>query len=100
MIIERMIQQIKPNKWHELETIDKKYDSVEERLGFPPKKRYRCLIGGHNTDTLIIERQWESLAAMEATYNKAFVDSEHQALSEESALIIKSNQVEIYMPLH
>ena len=99
MIIERMIQQIKPNKWHELETIDKKYDKVEKRLGFPPKKRYRCLTGGHNTDTLIIERQWESLAAMEATYNKAFVDSEHQALSEESALIIKSNQVEIYMPL-
>jgi hypothetical protein len=62
VIVERMIQKIRPNKWAELEAIDKKYDVVESRLGFPAKKRYQCIVGGHDTNTLIVERQWESFA--------------------------------------
>jgi hypothetical protein len=99
IVVERLIQQIRPDKWAELEALDKKYDAVESRLGFPPKKRYRCYVGGHNTDTLVIERQWKSLAAMEATYEKAFADPEELALGAELALITKSNQVELYSPL-
>lgn len=97
--VERMIQKVCPDKWAELEEIDKRYDAVESRLGFPPKKRYRCIMGGHDTNTLIIERQWDSLAAMEAAYEKAFADPEHQALNEEVTSIIKSTQLEAYMPL-
>jgi hypothetical protein len=97
--VERHVQQIVPGKWAELEAIDKKYNTVESRLGFPAKRRYRCYVGGHNTNTLIVERQWESLAAMEATYEKAFADPEHQALEVESAPIIESVQVELYVPL-
>ena len=99
IVVERLIQQIRPNKWAELEALDKKFDAVESRLGFPPKKRYRCYVGGHNTDTLIIERQWKSMAAMEAAYEKAFADPEDQALGAEAASIIKSNQYELYSPL-
>jgi hypothetical protein len=98
--IERMTQKIFPGKWAELEAIDKKYNVVEKRLGFPPtKKRYQCMLGSHDSNTLIIERQWESLAVMEATYEKAFADPELQALQKESASIIESNQVEVYAPL-
>ena len=98
--IERMIQKIYPDKWAELEAIDKKYNKVEARLGFPPnKKRYQCMLGGHDSNTLIIERQWPSLAVMEAIYEKAFADPELQALNKESNSIIKSNMVEVYMPL-
>ena len=99
IIVERMIQKVRPGKWAELEEIDKRYDAVESRLGFPPKKRYRCVMGGYDWNTLIIERQWVSLAAMEATYEKAFADPEHQALSEEIISIVKSTQGEVYMPL-
>ena len=99
IIVERLIQKIYPDKWAELEEIDKKYDVVEGRLGFPPKKRYRCMSGGHDTDTLIIERQWDSLAAMEATYDTASEDPELQALWVEGTSIVKSNQVELYWPL-
>jgi hypothetical protein len=99
VVIERMIQKVRPGKWAKLEEIDKKYDVVESRLGFPPKKRYRCLMGGHDTNTLIVERQWESLAAMEATYDKAFADPEHQALGDEITSIVKGAQIEMYMPL-
>ena len=97
--IERMIQKVRPGKWAELEEIDKRYNAAESRLGFPPKKRYQCLMGGHDTNTLIIERQWDSLAAMEAAYEKAIADPEHQALVEELTSIIKSTQGEVYMPL-
>jgi hypothetical protein len=99
MIIQRMIQQINPSKWAELDALDQKYDAAEARLGYPPKRRYRCLVGGHNTNTLIIEREWESMAALEAAYTKAFVDPDHQALNEEAVSIIMSNQIELYMPV-
>src|SRR4030042_4788183 len=97
--IERMIQQVRPDKWAELEEIDKRYNAVENRLGFPPKKRYQCMMGSHDMNTLIVERQWDSLAAMEATYEKAFAAPEHQALQKEITSIIKSVQMELYMPL-
>jgi hypothetical protein len=98
--IERMTQKVFPGKWAELEAIDKRYNAVENRLGFPPtKKRYQCMIGGNDSNTLIIERQWESLAVMEATYEKAFADPELQALQQETASIIASNQVEVFTPL-
>jgi hypothetical protein len=94
-----MIQQVRPDKWAELGEIDKRYTAVENRLGFPLKKRYQCLMGSHDVNTLIVERQWGSLAAMEATYEKAFADPEHQALQKEITSILKSTQWELYMPL-
>lgn len=99
VIVERQIQQVRPDKWAELEAIDKRFNAIESRLGFPPKKRYRCYVGGHNTNTLIIERQWESMAAMEAAYEKAFADSGWQALGAEAVSITESDQHELYVPL-
>lgn len=97
--VERLIQQVRPDKWAELEAIDARFNNVEGRLGFPPKRRYRCYFGGHNADTLIVERQWESLAALEAAYEKAFADPEYQALGAEVMSIIATNQAELYAPL-
>jgi hypothetical protein len=99
MVVERLIQKIQPGKWADLEELDQKYDVVEGRLGFPSKKRYRCIAGGHDDNTLIIERQWDSLAVMEATYHKASADPELQTLWLEGASVVKSNRVELYMPL-
>jgi hypothetical protein len=76
-----------------------KYHIVESRCGFPSKKRYRCFVGGDNTNVLIIERQWESLAAMEAAYEKVFADQEWQALGAEGVSIIESDRHELYAPL-
>jgi hypothetical protein len=99
VIIERQIQMVRSGKWTELEELDKKFTAVESRLGFPAKRRCRSLIGGLTTDALIIERQWESFAVLEATYEKALTNPEHQALSEEAALILGSQQIEFYVPL-
>jgi hypothetical protein len=99
IIVHRQIQQVYPDKWAELEAIDKKYNVVEGRLGFPPKKRYQCLTGSHEVNTLIVETQWPSLAAMETTYERAMADPEYQALQNKTTSIIKSVHWELYMPL-
>jgi hypothetical protein len=82
VITERQIQRVRSGKWTELEELDKKFTAAESGLGFPAKKRCRSLVGGLTTNMLIIERQWESFAALEIAYEKALTDLEHRALSE------------------
>jgi hypothetical protein len=95
-IVERSIQHVRPGKWDALEEIDKRFDAAERRLGFPHERRLRCYSGGHDTNTLIIEYEWESMAAMEAAYERAMADPELQALGAELDSIIDSDQVELY----
>ncbi len=98
-ILERLIQKIYPGKWAELEEIDKRFNVVESRLGFPPKKRYQSLAGSHDMDTLLVDREWESMAAGEAAYAKLLADPEWQALGAEIGSIVKSNRREFYFVL-
>jgi len=77
-----------------------KFNAVESRLGFPTtKKRYRCYFGGHDTNTLVVEYEWDSLTAMEAAYEKAMADPEWQVLGAKVESVIKSDQMELYVPL-
>ena len=78
MIIQRTIQKIVPGKWAALEALAKKFDPVERRLGMPAKKRYQCITGGHDSNTCILERQWASLAVLEATVEKITADPEYR----------------------
>jgi hypothetical protein len=97
-VVERMIQAIYPGKNAELDDIDKRYDAIESTLGFPPKKRLWCISAPYDLNTLIIEREWESMAAMEATYEKSFANKDIQALGQEGQSIIKSTRIELYTP--
>jgi len=97
--VERMTQKVYPGKWADLEAIDKKFDKVEAKAGFPPKKRYQCVIGSLDQNVLIIERQWPSMAAMEATYEKVMADPEWQALGQEVLAVVASSQIEVFTPL-
>ena len=65
LIIARLTQKIRTGTWDELDKIDKQFTEIEDKFGYPPKKRYRSLIGGNPTDILIIDREWKSLAEME-----------------------------------
>jgi len=99
VVIERLIQKIHPGKFAELAEIDEKYNVLEADFGFPPKKRLQCVAGGHAFNTLIVERQWESLAKMEAVYEKALANQDYQKLNQESIAVIESTQMELYTPL-
>jgi len=98
-VLERLIQQINPGKWEALEVLDKKYDVVEKKLGFPTKRRYRSFAGGGNTDMLVIEREWESMAVLEAAWETSFTNAELQQLNAEGEGVISSNTWELYMVL-
>ena len=97
--LERLIQKIYPGKWDALEELDKKYNAIESKFGFPPKKRYQSIMGEFDQNTLIIERQWESMAVMEATYEKIMADPEYQALGKETIGVVKSSRMEAYTPM-
>ena len=96
MILQVGFQKVRQGKWDELAELNKRWDAVEERLGFPPEKRYRCQLGGHDSDTCLLLREWESMAAMEAKYEEARADPEMQELFASTPDILGGTQVEIY----
>ena len=96
-IMERLIQKVDRTSWSKKIAIEKRYEVVEARLGFPPSRRYRAFIGANETNTRVIERDWSSQGAYLATIEKALADPEWQALGAEQVGIVLSNQVELYM---
>jgi hypothetical protein len=97
IVIERLVQHINPEKWAELESLDQQFNQAESQHGFPKKQRKLLISGGDELQTLIIERQWASLAAMEAAYESLLADPAYQALS--SAGVIKDTRMELYQLL-
>jgi hypothetical protein len=94
-VLERMVQKI--GDWQNLEEADQKYNAIESKYGFPAKRRYQALAGPHAMDTLIIEREWESMAAMEEAFSRLQTDTEYQALSLNYPQLVVSNQWELYL---
>ncbi len=95
-LMERLIQKVDRTSWAKKLAIEKRYEPVEARLGFPPSRRYRSWIGAHDTNTRVIERDWSSLEAYLITVDKAMADPEWQALGAEQARVVLNNRVEIY----
>ncbi|MBN2186703.1 MAG: hypothetical protein JW732_04545 [Dehalococcoidia bacterium] len=55
--------------------------------------------GGDAIRGLICETEWDSMAAMEAYFEKQFADSEWQALMPKWEDVIESHQLEFLMPM-
>jgi hypothetical protein len=96
-----MVQEIYPGKWDELEEIDKKFNELEKRLGYPTetKRRLRPLFGSLIFNSIIIEYTWPSMGKLERTMVKGALDPEMQKLSEELDTIVKTQTTEIYTPV-
>jgi Mg2+ and Co2+ transporter CorA len=98
IVIQRLIQRIANGKLDDLDAIDKKFTEFEEKLGYPPKKRFRSLVGEYDTNVIIIEMQWDSLAKMEKTMTKSFLDQEYQKLATKLDDIVEWQKIELYVP--
>ncbi|MFX1588583.1 MAG: hypothetical protein ACFFC1_10535 [Promethearchaeota archaeon] len=98
IIIERLIQRIANGKWDDLEKYDKQFNELENQMNFPPKKRFRYMIGIYDTQTIVIEREWQSMGQMEKAYVKAALDPEYQKLSGKLDSIVEWQKVEILIP--
>lgn len=99
VVVERLIQRIRPGKWEELEQVDKAWTAIERRLGFPPKARYSYVSKGRQANVLIIERQWDSSAAAEAAIELLQTDPEAQVLVERTRRLVESTEREFLWKL-
>ena len=97
VVLERLIQKVKPDKWDALDEIDTRYNDVESKYKFPPKRRYRAMVGPLGNNTIIIEREWKSMAKMEEAILNAYGDPDEQALNVELNEIIVEAWSEIYL---
>jgi hypothetical protein len=98
IVIMRLIQRVANGKWDELEEIDKKFNEIEDGIGYPPKKRYRSLSGAYDNNVVIVEREWQSLSKMEKLMTKAFLDPEFTKLEKKLESIIEWQKTELYVP--
>jgi hypothetical protein len=99
-IMQRLIQTVCPNKWIDLDEIDIKFNEMEDEMGFPPKKRFRHLAGEYSTNTLVIERVWESLAELEKKMWKAYTNPSYAKLGAEiEGKLISEQKQELYLVL-
>lgn len=97
-VLLRTIQEIQPGKWDELEELDKEFNEIEyEKYKYPKKRRYRLLTGINNTNTLIVERVWESMRKMENVMEESAFDPDLMKLNEKLNDIMIRAWNEIYM---
>jgi hypothetical protein len=57
------------------------------------------ILSSKSSNILVVEREWESFAAMEAAYEKLMANPEWFALNAEGSAVIKDGYTEILMPL-
>ena len=97
-VIERNIREVFPGKFEELDILDAKFIEIENKVGFPPKKYYRCIAGTYDQNTVVLERKWESLAKMEEAFTEFLSVPEVKELLREIPKILKSQRRELYTP--
>jgi hypothetical protein len=98
MVLQVGYQKVKRGKKPALDELNKRWRAFDERLGMPPEKQYSCSFGGHEMGTLLLIREWDSLAAMEAAYERVMADPELAELMAAADDCIESTQWELYWP--
>ena len=94
--LERRVQKgIKDHKAYE--EWEQKWETIEQRLGgFPAKRHYGLISGREDFGTVVWERDWPTMAAMEAAYDKSNVDSEANSLGSTASSLYNSERIEYY----
>ena len=97
-VIQRTIVKVVPGKMAEYMEVEEKSKAIASRAGIPPWRRYGR-ISGDSVHTIVYDTEFDSLAAMEASFDKMFADPERQALIAKSDAVIESHENEFYMPM-
>jgi hypothetical protein len=76
---------------------EQKWEAIEKRIGgFPTKRHYVLISGNEDSGTMVWEREWASLATMEAAYDKTEADPEAISLFATGASIESGERIELY----
>ena len=97
-VVFRSTIKVVPGKMAEYMEIEEKSKTVASRFGMPSWKRYGCLTGD-SIHTIIYDMEFDSLAALEASFEKMFTDPERQALMAKSDGCVVSHENELLMPM-
>jgi hypothetical protein len=95
-IVERHVQKLEPHQWQAYQEREQKFAAIEERLGGYPRKRYCRAMSGNELRTVVWDREWESLAAMEASYEGLGAAPDFQDAARMPG--IESERIELYVP--
>ncbi len=97
-VIWRTTVKIVPGKMAEYMQLEEKRKAMSSSLGMPPEKVYSC-VSGDMAHTIVYEMEWDSLAALEASFEKMFASPERQAMMPKYDALIVSHENELYTPM-
>jgi len=99
-VMVRTIMKAVPGKIGEAVELERKHMAIANRVLGISGMLYRPLSGGGDTmNIIIVEGEFDSLAAFEAHPQKMGADPEMQALLPKYEGVIQSMEVEFYMPV-
>ena len=99
-VMVRSIMKVFPGKIAEAMELEGKHIAIANRVLGIPGRCYRPLSGGGDVmNTIISEGEFDSLAAFEAHPKKMGADPEMRALMPKLEAVIKSMEVEFYLPV-
>ena len=88
-----------PGKWEEGGNIMKTFTNLARKLGFPEYKIYGAVSGGDVVQTLYFQTEWGSLAEMEVSMEKMYVDPEMREMIFKWSGVVESHEVTILKEL-
>jgi hypothetical protein len=94
----RTTAKIVPGKMAEYMEVEAKSQAMAGSYGMPPWRRYSPL-SGDSIHTIVYEMEFDSLAALEASFEKMFADPKRQEVMAKSDGAIVSHENELYIPL-
>jgi len=94
----RTTVKIVPGKMAEYMEVEEKSKAMASRYGMPSWRRYVPL-SGDSMHTIVYEMEFDSLAALEASFEKMFADPERQEVMAKSEGVIVSHENDLYMPM-
>jgi hypothetical protein len=98
-IMERCTQEITPEGWKVVGELELTFDAAEEKMGGVPKKRrYLLMYGGLAQGTMVWEREWEGMAAIDAYAAKAATDPDFQAALRRSTGVFVNGRFDLLVP--
>jgi hypothetical protein len=95
-ILERCTQNVIA-KEEDMIALEKKFDALEAKMGHvPPKRRYYAMYGALPAGTMVWEREWENMAAIEAYNDKAMNSPEWASAFQEAAKVFADTHFELF----
>ena len=99
-IIERHIQTLHTSDIDVYKTWEKGFEAADIKAGGFPRKRHFQVVSGRDAQgTVIWEREWESVSAMDAAYAKDADMPEVQELFKRYRSVLERELMEIIQPV-